>query len=63
MIMFKYNTKVNPANPNSKSLRTTVPKEIVEILDLTQGDTVQWQVDVISNDEFKIIVTKKKEDP
>lgn len=63
MIMFKYNTKVNPANPNSKSLRTTVPKEIVEILNLEQGDTVQWQVDVESKDEFKIIVTKKKEDP
>ena len=61
MIMFRYNTKVNPANPNSKSLRTTVPKEIVEILDLEQGDTVQWQVDVINNSEFNIIVTKKKE--
>ena len=59
--MFRYNTKVNPANPNSKSLRTTVPKEIVEILDLEQGDTVQWQVDVINNSEFNIIVTKKKE--
>lgn len=60
MIMFKYNTKVNPANPNSKSLRTTVPKEIVEILDLSQGDTVQWNVDIESKDEIKIIVTKKK---
>lgn len=58
--MFKYNTKVNPANPNSKSLRTTVPKEIVEILDLSQGDTVQWNVDIESKDEIKIIVTKKK---
>ena len=59
--MFKYNTRVNHANPNSKSLRATIPKEIVSLLDLSHGDTVQWQVDVINNDEFKIIVTKKKE--
>ena len=61
--MFKYNTKATNAHPKSKSLRATIPKEIVEILDLSHGDTVQWQVDVESKDEFKIIVTKKKEDP
>jgi antitoxin component of MazEF toxin-antitoxin module len=61
MIMFKYNTKATNEHPNSKSLRATIPKEIVEILDLEHGDTVQWQVDVISNNEFKIIVTKKKD--
>ena len=61
--MFKYNTKLTHANPNSKSLRTTVPKEICEILDLHNGETIQWNVDVESKEEFKIIVTKKKEDP
>jgi antitoxin component of MazEF toxin-antitoxin module len=63
MIMFKYNTKATNAHPNSKSLRSTIPKEIVELLDLHHGDTVQWNVDVISNDEFKIIVKKKKDVP
>ena len=61
MIMFKYNTKATNAHPNSKSLRSTIPKEIVALLDLEHGDTVQWQVDIVNNDEFKIIVTKKKE--
>ena len=61
--MFKYNTKATNAHPNSKSLRATIPKEIVELLDLHHGDTVQWQVDMVTTEEFKIIVTKKKEDP
>lgn len=60
--MFKYNTKVNPANPNSKSLRTTVPKEIVELLEIQQGDTIQWNVEVVDQSGYNIIVTKKIKD-
>lgn len=59
--MFKYNTKATNAHPKSKSLRATIPKEIVELLDLSHGDTVQWNVDVEDNENYKIIVTKKKE--
>ena len=59
--MFRYNTKATNAHPKSKSLRATIPKEIVELLDLEHGDTVQWNVDVENNENYRIIVTKKKE--
>lgn len=58
--MFKYNTKVNHANPNSKTLRTTIPKEISKLLNIEPGDSIEWNVDVVTNEEFKIVVTKKK---
>lgn len=58
--MFKYNTKVNNANPNSNSLRTTIPKEVTKILDISTGDTLEWDIDVINNNEFRIIVKKKE---
>ncbi len=59
--MFKYVTKANPANVRSKSLRTTIPKEICALLDINNGDEVQWNVDVESNEKFTIVVTKKKD--
>lgn len=59
MIMFKYSSKVNVANPKSNSLRAGIPKEIVKILDLNAGDKIEWNVEVVNNNEFKIIVNKK----
>ena len=59
--MFKYNTKVNNANPNSNSLRTTIPKAVVKLFDLEVGDIVEWNIDVINNEEFVVSVKKKKD--
>lgn len=61
--MFKYNTKTHKANSNSVTLKSSIPKEVAELLDVTEGDYITWNVEVINNNEFKIIVTKKKEDP
>lgn len=58
--MFKYNTKVNSANPNSNSLRTTIPKAVTKLLDIDVGDLVEWEIDVINNDEFVVRVKKKE---
>jgi hypothetical protein len=60
MIMFKYNTKVSPANPNSKTLRSSIPKEIAKLLKVKAGDSIEWNVDVIDNNTFQITVTKKE---
>ena len=57
MIMFKYKSKVGIANPNSNSLRVGVPKEVVKILELSQGDSVEWNIDV-TNNEISVNVTK-----
>lgn len=61
MIMFKYDTKANIANNKGKSLRTTIPKEIVKILDISAGDSIEWNVDVINNDTYQITITKKED--
>ena len=55
--MFKYKSKVGIANPNSNSLRVGVPKEVVKVLELSQGDSVEWNVDV-TNNEISVIVKK-----
>jgi antitoxin component of MazEF toxin-antitoxin module len=60
MIMFKYNTKVSAANLNSKTLRSSIPKEIVKLLKVKAGDSIEWNVDVIDNNTFQITVTKKE---
>lgn len=59
--MFKYNSKINVANPKSNSLRAGIPKEIVKLLEVEAGDTMEWIVEAISKDEFIIKVAKKEE--
>ena len=60
--MFKYGTKINSANSTSKSMRTSVPKEIAKLLELEIGDTMEWNVEVINPNEYKIFVTKKADE-
>ena len=56
-------TKLNLANESSTSLRTTVPKKVVEALELKRGDRVQWDVEITKNKK-KVTITKitKKEE-
>ena len=58
--MFKYNTKTHKANSNSVTLKSSIPKEITELLDVKEGDFITWNVEVIDNKEFRIVVTKKE---
>ena len=58
MKLFEVKSNVIQRNPNSKSLRTTIPSEIVGILELTDTNKLSWEVNS-QNDE--IIVTIKKE--
>lgn len=55
--MFKYKSKVGIANKRSNSLRVGVPKEIVKLLELAPGDSVEWDVDVTDN-KITVITTK-----
>lgn len=55
--MFKYKSKVGIANPKSNSLRVGLPKEIVQLLDIRAGDSLEWDVDVTEN-EITIIASK-----
>ena len=62
MIMFKFLTKVNKANSKSKTLRTSIPKEIVNSLELSHGDDLIWNIEVVNNNEFKIVITKNNDE-
>lgn len=57
MIILKNKSKINPANSNSKSVRTSVPSAIAQILNLEVGSTLEWIVDVTDD---KITVTVEK---
>lgn len=55
--MFNYTSKINYANPQTKSLKVGLPKEIVKVLGVKPGDKMDWRVDVTDG---KISVTVKK---
>jgi bifunctional DNA-binding transcriptional regulator/antitoxin component of YhaV-PrlF toxin-antitoxin module len=44
MVMLEYTTKISIGGPNS--LRTVIPKEVLRILELEQGDKIHWKVDL-----------------
>lgn len=54
---FEYNTKITLARSNSKSVRTTIPHEVVKFLDLSEGDNLKWIVDV-NSENIKTCVLK-----
>lgn len=58
MKLFEVKSNILLQNPNSKSLRTTIPAEIAGILELNNGDKLVWEVN--TNNE-KITVEVKKE--
>ena len=60
MIMFKYNTKVHKANSKSITLKSSIPKEIAKLLELSPGDDLTWNVEVVNLNEYRIVVTKKE---
>lgn len=44
---------------NNSSIRTTVPKALINLLDLSEKDKLQWDVD-ITEKEAVITLTPKK---
>lgn len=52
--MIKYTTKVHNANKNSSTLRSVIPSQIVEHLQLESNDTIKW----IITDDGKIELEK-----
>ena len=59
--MFEYESKVSLSRPNSKSGRTTIPKEVMTFLDLKIGDIVTWNV-TMDGDKLTVNLTKKNKD-
>lgn len=57
--MFTYNTKIQKATRNSSTLRTTIPKSIVDALDLDIYDTLEWSIKIKDKDNLCVVVNKK----
>lgn len=51
-------SSVTQARKGAASYRTTIPKEVVELLELEHKDKIKWEVDV-SGDEVRAIVRPK----
>ena len=49
-------TKTNNADTTSNSLRTTIPKEVVDKLGLSIGDNIVWVIE----DENSVCIKKLK---
>lgn len=54
-------SNITSTNPRSKSVRTTIPPEIVKTLKLEAGDKLDWKLGVDDNQELIIIVEKSEE--
>ena len=59
MKLFELESTANLQTSHSRSLRTTIPVEIVKALNLEDKDKILWQVFVEDND-MKIRVAKKQ---
>ena len=57
--MFKYKSKINYANPQTKSMKVGLPKGIVQALNVQAGDTMEWSVEV--EDDNITVKCKKAE--
>lgn len=55
MKVSKFISKTNYANLQSGSLRVTIPKEIVDKLGISKGDSVKW---ILTEDEEKVSSVK-----
>ena len=53
-------TKLVSARPGSKSLRTTIPKFIVETFNLKEGDELDWSLKPEGHDVVIIVTPIKK---
>lgn len=58
MKLFDVKSNIIKQNPNSKSLRTTIPREIVGILELSEEDKLVWEVNS-DNNEITVIIKKE----
>ena len=59
MKLFEVESTANLQASHSKSLRTTIPGEVVKTLNLSEKDKLKWIISA-ENDELVVTVTKKE---
>jgi len=61
MKFIKFTTKVTKANTSSQTLRTSIPKPIVQLMDLREKDFLEWSVS-FENERILICISKKEKE-
>lgn len=61
MTTIKKTTKINKANPNRNSYRTTIPQQVVELLGIDITDEIEWIIKIKDN-KPKVTIQKKEEE-
>ena len=59
MKLFEVESTANLQASHSKSLRTTIPSEVVKALNLSVKDTILWEI-FAENDELVVKIDKKE---
>ena len=59
MKLFEVESTANLQASHSKSLRTTIPGEVVKTLNLSEKDKLKWIISA-ENDELVVTVAKKE---
>jgi bifunctional DNA-binding transcriptional regulator/antitoxin component of YhaV-PrlF toxin-antitoxin module len=54
-------TKASLARPGSPSLRATIPEGIVAFLNIKEGDTLEWKMEMI--DDKRVAIVEKMATP
>ncbi len=57
VLLFKQKTTISRGASNNNSVRTSVPVNIAQALNVVAGDKIEWTVESI-NDEICVTVTK-----
>jgi len=60
MKFIRFTTKVTKANTNTKTLRTSIPKQIVQLLDLKERDYIEWLIS-FENGKVSVCISKKRD--
>lgn len=57
-MMLKFESKISKSDPKSRSSRTIIPKEVMNLLDAKWGDTLEWNVKIDKEEGIRICIKK-----
>ena len=51
-------TKVDSPNPKASTLRSIIPIEVINTLSLEKGDSINWIINAIGENELQVTIEK-----
>lgn len=59
MIIVNKKSKISKVSKTTSSLKTTIPKAILDVMDLGEDDIINWEISIENNE--KTLKIKKEE--